>query len=380
VPPPLPPEPPVERPVFGPLGTPFVPLLVLAPLPPVIHPPEIFGGSSQALGFTWHLSVVNAGWPRSMTPSEVRFQLTSTQLDAASWRDLPMDAGKWTLAKLDYTNLIVLREAVFGTADATPVVGDYNGDGVCDIGVFIDGQWFLDLNGNGEWDEGDLWAQLGSEADSPVTGDWDADGKTDIGIYGPAWPRDPWAIVRDPGLPDAENFPIVPANTMKNVPPKSEDATSGGRLLKRLASGQSRADLIDHVFHYGTPGDVPVTGDWNGDGTRQIGVFRDGAWNLDLDGDGKFTDDDAAVTFGQAGDLPVVGDFNGDGVDELGVFRAGAWVLDSNNDRRLDAQDKVFELGEAGDLPVVGDWNDDGIDDPGVYSPGVADRLPRQAG
>ena len=77
--------------------------------------------------------------------------------------------------------------------DAIPVVGDYNGDGVSDIGVFIDGQWFLDLNGNGRWDEGDLWAQLGTEDDLPVTGDWDADGKTDIGIYGPAWPRDPWA-------------------------------------------------------------------------------------------------------------------------------------------------------------------------------------------
>ena len=69
-----------------------------------------------------------------------------------------------------------------------PVTGDFNGDGVTDIGVFIDGQWFLDLNGNGQWDEGDLWAQLGTQDDLPVTGDWDADGKTDIGIYGPAWP------------------------------------------------------------------------------------------------------------------------------------------------------------------------------------------------
>ncbi len=88
-----------------------------------------------------------------------------------------------------------------------PVTGDFNGDGVTDIGVFIDGQWFLDLNGNGNWDEGDLWAQLGTQEDQPVTGDWDADGKTDIGIYGPAWTRDPWAIEREPGLPDADNYP-----------------------------------------------------------------------------------------------------------------------------------------------------------------------------
>ena len=75
-------------------------------------------------------------------------------------------------------------------------------------------------------------------------------------------------------------------------------------------------------------------------------------------GDGRFT-------FGQAGDLPVVGDFNGDGVDEIGVYRDGKWIIDTNGNRQIDAHDKVFELGEAGDKPVVGDWNGDGIDDPG---------------
>jgi hypothetical protein len=222
---------------------------------------------------------------------------------------------------------------------------------------------------------------LGSESDLPVTGDWDADGKADIGVYGPAWPRDPWAVSREPGLPDADNFPTVPAGKMKNVPPKHDDATSGGRLLKRTARGQNRADLIDHVFHYGTPGDAPVTGDWNGDGTRQIGVFRNGQWDLDLNGDGRFTEVDATFTLGEPGDLPVVGDFNGDGVDEIGIYRAGIWMLDDNNNRQLDAHDKVFELGEADDVPVVGDWNDDGIDDPGIYRPHATTAgQPRRAG
>jgi hypothetical protein len=152
-------------------------------------------------------------------------------------------------------------------------------------------------------------------------------------------------------------------------------------VLKRTAHGKRRADLIDHVFHYGAPTDVPVTGDWNGDGVRQIGVFHDGEWNLDLDGDGRITDDDGSAIFGQAGDKPVVGDFDGDGIDEIGVFRAGKWFLDTNHNRELDAQDKVFELGGEGDLPVVGDWNDDGRDDPGVYQPGAStDRVARRAG
>jgi hypothetical protein len=250
-----------------------------------------------------------------------------------------------------------------------------------DIGVFIDGQWFLDLNGNGRWDEGDLWAKLGTQDDLPVTGDWDADGKTDIGIYGPAWSRDPWAVSREPGLPDADNFPNNAPRKFKNMPPKPEDATDGARMLRRTARGKSRADLIDHVFHYGEPGDVPLAGDWNGDGVRQIGVFHDGQWYLDLDGDGKFTERDAAFVFGQAGDIPVVGDFNGDGVDDIGVYRNGKWIIDTNGNHKFDATDKVFELGGAGDIPVVGDWNDDGIDDPGVYHPGPpANRVAKRAG
>ena len=131
------------------------------------------------------------------------------------------------------------------------------------------------------------------------------------------------------------------------MPPTPEDATSGGRVMKRTAHGKPRTDLIDHVFHYGTPGDVPVAGDWNGDGIKHIGVFRDGHWNLDLDGDGRFTDADASFDFGQAGDIPVVGDFNGDGIDEIGVYRDGNWIIDTNDNHQIDAHDKVFELGGA---------------------------------
>jgi serine-aspartate repeat-containing protein C/D/E len=385
-PPPLPPEPPVQPPEQPPVFRfPAIP----APQPfyylietPFIPRPTFVGGAS-ALGYTWHLSVINAGRPRAdmNATADARVRFTAASNQAAIWQSVELDHGRWTLAKLDYNTIQVIREEQFGNADAKAVVGDFNGDGVSDIAVYIDGHWFIDANGNGRWDEGDLWAKLGTEADLPVTGDWDADGKDDIGIYGPAWPRDPRAVANEPGLPDAENFPMQPAGKHKNMPPTDEDMTSGGRALKRTAQGQPRFDRIDHVFHYGTPGDEPVAGDWNGDGVRQIGVFRDGAWNLDMNGDGRFTEVDAAFAFGESGDHPVVGDFNGDGIEEVGVFRAGKWFLDTNNNRELDAQDKVFELGAAGDQPVVGDWNDDGRDDPGVYHPEqTVDRVTRRAG
>ena len=36
-----------------------------------------------------------------------------------------------------------------------------------------------------------MWAKLGGERDLPVVGDWDGDGKDDIGIFGPEWTGDP---------------------------------------------------------------------------------------------------------------------------------------------------------------------------------------------
>ncbi|MEX2093076.1 MAG: SdrD B-like domain-containing protein, partial [Pirellulales bacterium] len=379
-----PPEiPPRPTPIVNVYGEPNFPANPLAykrpPLP--TRTPDWIGGSAKALGYTWHLSVVNAGQPRSVREALTVYRLTSAPITAAAWTDVPLDAGHWVLGRFEGGNVSILREETFGHPEGKPVTGDFNGDGVWDVGIYRDGRWYLDLNGNGVWDEDDLWAKLGNEGDLPVTGDWDDDGKTDVGIYGPAWARDPWAIQHEPGLPDSDNYPTKPLAHKKNVPPTADEATSGGRVLKRTAQGNPRADLIDHVFLYGAPGDVPVSGDWNGDGIRAIGVYRDGEWTVDLDGDGRLTDSDGRYSFGQPGDLPVIGDFNGDGVDEIGVYRAGEWIIDTNGNRQIDAHDTVFALGEAGDTPVVGDWDGDGTDDPGTYKPGVVeDRVSRRAG
>jgi len=142
------------------------------------------------------------------------------------------------------------------------------------------------------------------------------------------------------------------------------------RTMKRTAEGPLRADVIDHVFQYGSADDVPVTGDFNGDGVTNIGLYRAGTWYLDIDGNGRWGPDDVYIeNFGTAGDLPVVGDFNGDGVDQLGIYSDGTWRLDTNDNRRLDDGDEVRHLGTAGDKPVVGDFNGDGVDEIGVYRP-----------
>ena len=356
-------EPPVEPPPPPLLWNP-PPEIVIPPPLPLPRPPGqiVTGGSSD---WTWHLSVVDAGIPR-ITKKGTRFGdvvwRPAGWLEKTAWKPENLRAGQFLLPGKDATDPPVL----FGLPEAIPVVGDWNGDGHDEIGIFYKGEWFLDLNDNGQWDTDDLWARLGSEADKPVVGDWDGDGKDDIGIFGPEWPGDPRHLEHEPGLPDPENQRVVKPDP-KNVPPDPTKATDGERLLRLTAKGQERADLIDHVFRFGVPTDVPLAGDWNGDGIRTPGVFRNGKWHFDMDGDGRWSEGDKTATFGQAGDLPVVGDFNGDGIEEIGVFRGGQWIIDTNGNREIDDGDQRINLGQAGDRPIAGDFNGDGIDEPAVY-------------
>ncbi len=151
------------------------------------------------------------------------------------------------------------------------------------------------------------------------------------------------------------------------------DATNGERILQKTEIGRTRSDLIDHVFGFGSEGQRPIAGDFNGDGVATIGVFSDGQWRLDANGDGRWTAaEDTEFQFGRPGDVPLVGDFDGDGVDDVSVVRGREWTVDSNRDRELTAHDRVFEIEGAGGVPVSGDWDGDGRDDIGFYRESVS--------
>ena len=339
----------------------------------------LFEGNPQAAGggvdsYTWHLSVINGGQPRGIGEGDSVWTQVS-HLQNEDWQRFDLNDAVWTFTTTNENSGIVTEtseQARFGVIGGTPLAGDFDGDGIDELAMFKDGYWMIDINHNGRWDDGDLLARLGDAEDRPVVGDWDGDGKDDIGIYGPMWERDLEAIERDPGLPNPDNDP----NTRpKNVPPTDEDAADGARVMRLTSSGAERADVVDHVFGTGTEDEIPVTGDWNGNGIRSIGTFEAGRWNLDINGDGRFTSEDVEVRFGTAGDIPLVGDFDGNGVEEIAIYRAGTWMIDSNGNNELDATDRTFQLGTAADTPVVGDWDGDGIDEPALYRESQVDDV-----
>jgi hypothetical protein len=124
--------------------------------------------------------------------------------------------------------------------------------------------------------------------------------------------------------------------------------------------------VADLVFGYGIPGDVPLVGDFNKDGSDDIAIFRNGIWCVDTTGNHVA---DLVFCYGIAGDVPLVGDFNKDGSDDTAIFRNGIlWCVDTTGNRIADL---VFCYGIAGDVPIVGDFNKDESDDIGIFRNGV---------
>jgi len=119
-------------------------------------------------------------------------------------------------------------------------------------------------------------------------------------------------------------------------------------------------------FAYGNRGDVPVVGDWDGNGSQTQGVFRDGTWFLSNTLGNPHGDH--TVSYGQAGDRPLVGDWDGDGIQTIGVHRRNLFLLSNSN--HSPATTYAFTHGDDGDVAVVGDWDGDGVDTVGVYRSG----------
>ncbi|MET7749569.1 hypothetical protein [Micromonospora sp. NPDC005367] len=142
--------------------------------------------------------------------------------------------------------------------------------------------------------------------------------------------------------------------------------TTSTFYLRNVNSG---AATIIFKFGHGPSGDIPVVGDWNNDGKDTVGVFRpsESMWYLT----NGTTSTDLSFKFGHgpSGDLPVAGDWNNDGKDTVGVFRPSEsmWYL-TNGTTSMDLSFK-FGHGPSGDLPVAGDWNNDGKDTVGVFRP-----------
>lgn len=144
-----------------------------------------------------------------------------------------------------------------------------------------------------------------------------------------------------------------------------------------LLAPRNEASVDATVVLFGEAGDLPLLGDWDGDGTATVGVYRPSALSFFLRNSLTSGAAETATAFGTAGDLPVVGDWNADGKDDLGVYRPAErkfFLTTSLNDPNSAVTTVNFStLESATDAqPVAGDWDGNGTADVGLYVPSTA--------
>ncbi|MCB0345863.1 MAG: VCBS repeat-containing protein [Bdellovibrionales bacterium] len=156
---------------------------------------------------------------------------------------------------------------------------------------------------------------------------------------------------------------------------------SNGTWYTRL-SGGSGSDVggaysTSEQQQWGLSNDTPVAADYDNDGRCDYAIFRESAstgqatWYIVLSGSGSGSDTAATIPFGLNGDIPVPGDYDGDGQIDLAVWRpsSGHWLIrpSSVSQGSLENWIRVYQWGLSGDAPVPMDYDGDGITDLVVY-------------
>ena len=301
------------------------------------------------------------------------------KIDIAIWRP---GNGTWYFT-LSSTGLLNSRP--WGLFGDIPVPADYDGDGRADLAVWrpVDGTWNIIFDNtvtppltptptptpNPSTPE-PMVVFWGIQGDIPIPRDYNGDKKDDLAVWRPG--EGNWFILLDPPVIQpwgTKGDKLVPGDYDGDG--KEDIAVFRPSVGAWIILGSSSGPLI-RVF--GTSTDTPVPADYDGDKITDLAIFRPslGVWviNLSSNPGGSGSGNLLQVVWGIAGDIPVPGDYDGDGKEDVAVWRPGDgnWYINFSSGGFT-----IFPLGLPvlpDDIPVPADYDGDGKTDIAIWRPG----------
>jgi hypothetical protein len=173
--------------------------------------------------------------------------------------------------------------------------------------------------------------------------------------------------------PSATNTPTftpsaTPTATNTPVPPRVDTigVYKDGQFYLRNSNTTGTAEIA--ASFGGDTSDLPVVGDWNGDGVDTIGVYRSATGFFYLSDSNMTPAINYTLLFGNPGDAPFAGrwtaDMTGSGV---GVYRNTNGILYQRKSLTSGFDDFFAVFGNPGDQAFAGDWEANGFDSIGIY-------------
>lgn len=260
---------------------------------------------------------------------------------------------------------------------------DFDGDGRTDFAVVrnVNNQliWYIQpANGSANYA-----LQWGSNGDVAVPEDYDGDGRDDIAVWRPTASSAFFYILQS----QTNTFRISEFGLLGDDPSVMADydgdnrsdiaiyrnASPGGQSRFYYLGSQNNPNNLFTVVPWGTSGDFPVHGDYDGDGRGDFAIQRN------VGGQSYFfilqsTAGVAITAFGLPTDLVAPGDYDGDGRTDLCVVRRNlayhSWWIRRSSGGAIE--NHTFGLADS-DFLAPGDYTGDGRTDLAVWRPNPND-------